>query len=817
MCLDASADVYVPRYINRFLREYQRDGVRFFYEAYRNGRGALLGDDMGLGKTIQVIAFLSAIMKKRGTVAEDENRRINAVRAGRSSSGKQQADKIWATCLIICPSSVVGNWQSELNTWGYFEHATVSRDSIDDFEKGRLDILLTSHETAKLQIDRLKDLSFSCIFIDECHKVKNPSSQLHQAMCSFACPRRFGLTGTAIQNRVEEMWTLLDWCNPDLYGTLRHWRELVAEPLRRGQVAGHHPLEVDRARDIANRLVKNLFPRSFLRRTKSLIQDQLPIKTDKIVFCPLTHMQIAAYKRILNEPECVMIRRSHEACECGLLDDEGFPYQRKGCCCQTTADGKPWNYYMFRYLHLLQSCSNHLALVFPDPQDNIVAPIREIDRERKVRYLRQLETVQRLFPDDWAWKQNNSLNGFREDFCGKWIVLKELMADWKRRGDKVLIFTSNKSLLNWLSSFIEMQGTQFLRLDGTTPQKKRQSLVDSFNRRAEIFAFLISTTAGGTGLNLTGANKVVVFDPNWNPAHDLQAMDRAYRFGQVRDVDVFRLIGKGSLEEVVYDRQLYKQQMGRIGYEASKERRYFQKGMERGIKHLFELHETELKTKRMIEDCDIREAKFAFEQFARDQHLAAAAAGVEAPEMDLDDFVKGYLDETSDGRKRKGKRTDNDGDTSTILKRGGVEYTHVNDELMGGSRAEEAMSRYAKEKMAGGGSGRGKRRKGSLSEKGVGGSGQRAASATIAWPPKRNKNEPEQEESDEEEQKKEMEGTKEDTGPSQKQEWKQDMVGKAGHSEMENPLDGPRDEVENTDGIGKAVEDVEDEQEVALF
>ncbi|KAI0946172.1 hypothetical protein AcV7_010213 [Taiwanofungus camphoratus] len=179
----------------------------------------------------------------------------------------------------------------------------------------------------------------------------------------------------------------------------------------------------------------------------------------------------------------------------------------------------------------------------------------------------------------------------------------------------------------------------FVKLDGSTKQSDRMPLIDKFHEDPDIFVFLISTLAGGTGLNLTGANKVVIFDPNWNPAHDLQAMDRAYRFGQLRDVSVYRLLGAGSIEELVYARQVYKQQQMLVGYNASFQTRYFEgvqgeKGKQGelfGIKNIFKLHEDTLATKMAIERAVLTDLDWALAHV--DAKAKRASSGAPPPEV----------------------------------------------------------------------------------------------------------------------------------------------------------------------------------------
>lgn len=682
--------ILVPAAINRFLRSYQRDGVRFLYRSYSEGRGALLGDDMGLGKTIQVIAFLSAIMGKSGR-EEDADRRIEAVRSDRQRSGYHRANAVWPTCLIICPSSVIDNWRHEFDTWGYFEHAaytgTRAKDALDAFRRGRLDIMITSHETASLSIEHLRDLDLSCIIIDEAHKLKNPNSQMTQAMQTFSCKARFALTGTAIQNSYRELYTLGDWTNPGLLGSVKEWIAEIEDPLKHGQKRGADPERVADARTRAEKLVKNVLPIFFLRRTKALIADQLPRKFDKIVFCPLTSTQLDVYTRILSEEEVDLMKRHADPCDCGRLDpDTGLAYRRQNCCFKRDSKGQSWSKNMLKYIYLLQKCSNHVALVFPDPED---ASSREPDRME--RYERQLSYVRLMFPDSWQDKRCNATNGMKPDFCGKWKVLAGLLRQWHEDGDKVLLFSTNIRLLQFIEFFLAREGHSFLRLDGSTPQPRRQQLVNQFNRDGSIFVFLISTTAGGTGLNLTAANRVVVFDPHWNPSHDLQAMDRAYRFGQSRDVYVYRLIGAGSLEEVIYGRQLYKQQQMEIGYNATKERRYFEGvagdqgslGELFGCKNLFTLHESSLAMKSIIDECNISEVAFALEEYLKTGSLedqsAAEAALIERTESQAQDQT---IAQPSNA---------NADPIRSILEGSGIAYSHDHAALMGNSAVEAAL------------------------------------------------------------------------------------------------------------------------------
>ncbi|EIN05836.1 hypothetical protein PUNSTDRAFT_145742 [Punctularia strigosozonata HHB-11173 SS5] len=655
LVLDAKRHISVPRYINTFLRDYQREGIRFLWTQYSQGLGALLGDDMGLGKTVQIISFLSAIMRKSGDI-RDLDRRRRYVSHLQDSEDWQKRKKLppanvkWPTCLIIAPSTVVYNWEREFETWGFFEVGVYTgkpsdrKDVLRDFKMGRLDVVITSFDLARQDISLLDDLAWSVVIVDEVHTLKNPRSKTAHAYNQFKCQQRIGLTGTAIQNNYGELHTILDWTNPGRVGTPAQWQFYVTGPLTRGQSKACSEEERARANHLERQTASKIF------------QAQLPKKIDKVVFCPLTRKQILVYKRILAVPAVQDMLMKDDLCECGSRA------KRKDCC-------KPWDKkILFQYMSALLKASNHLSLLLPGPGDTAEQATRVAFGPSPPTYGESM---------------------FVPDFCGKWLILESLLAEWREDPTiKVLIFTKSVKLLEILDYHLGRQHSQFVRLDGSTPQHDRMPLIDRFNNDPEIRIFLISTLAGGTGLNLTAANKVVIFDPNWNPAHDLQAMDRAYRFGQTRDVYVYRLLGAGSLEELIYARQLYKQQQMRIGYEASIQTRYFEgiqgdptrKGELFGIKNIFTLHEDTLATKKAIEDAHLSSFDWAL------AHAEAKKRGKDAwvydaekegtkqePEMNglgallFDDSVKA----------REAHEV-----TEKALKAAGIQYAHANEDLL---------------------------------------------------------------------------------------------------------------------------------------
>lgn len=609
---DPTDTTKIPAPTNRFLRQYQREGAEFLYGQYKQGLGGILGDDMGLGKTIQAIAFLAAIMGKTGLRKMDRERRKQAVQNGQAAGEDFKPSDLGPTCLIVCPASVMENWARELETWGYFDVGMYSGDQkqrvLKQYDRGYLDIVIAGFEAVRRNIDDLAARDFSVVIADEAHRLKSPKASITKAMQSLPTRLRYGLTGTAIQNRLSELWCLLHWAVPGRVGTYAQWQDLVTKPIAWSQRADAPDNVIATGRIRATALVSNLLPKFFMRRTKEKVKLQLPPKTDHIVLCPLTKLQQEVYARLLKLNDVEVMLTADDPCPCGALDEEGRPYRRGNCCEQG------WAKLIFKYIVLFQKVANHLGLIYPDREDLTHNP---------EKYNQDQEWMRAAFPDDHQLRKSYATAVLDPELCGKWKILRKLLHLWHKNGDKVLIFSMSLKILSFLEDLMSQTRYEYLVLDGSTPQEDRMPLVDEFNDpESDKFCFLISTKAGGVGLNLTAANRVVIFDPNWNPAHDLQAMDRAYRIGQKREVDVYRLIGAGTLEELIYNRQQYKRAIASLGYDASAERRLFtgvqDEGKQNagelfGVKNMFRMQDQLSLTEMTIYRADLAEIEFALQ------------------------------------------------------------------------------------------------------------------------------------------------------------------------------------------------------------
>jgi SNF2 family DNA or RNA helicase len=222
----------IPASIARYLRDYQVDGVAFLHELFVYQKGGILGDDMGLGKTVQVVAFLTAAFGKTG-----DERDAKRMRKMRRAAGKPW----YPRALIVCPGSLIQNWKNELERWGwwhvdkYHGDAQEKESVLQAATSGRLEVVITTYTTYRMNKGQLNLIPWDCVVADECHQLKERQSATTEAMNEVNALCRIGLTGTAIQNKYEELWTLLNWTNPGRFGPLSTWVSSISEPLRMGQ------------------------------------------------------------------------------------------------------------------------------------------------------------------------------------------------------------------------------------------------------------------------------------------------------------------------------------------------------------------------------------------------------------------------------------------------------------------------------------------------------------------------------------------------------------------------------------------------------
>ncbi|KAM6169957.1 DNA excision repair protein ERCC-6-like 2 [Rhynchocyon petersi] len=568
----------IPYTINRYLRDYQREGVQFLYGHYNQGRGCILGDDMGLGKTVQVISFLAAVLHKKGTREDIENNMPEFLL--RTMQKDTQSGTVKKMFLIVAPLSVLYNWRDELDTWGYFKvsvlHGNKKDNELVRIKQRKCEVALTTYETLRLCLDELNSIEWSAIIVDEVHRIKNPKARVTKVMKALKCSVRIGLTGTILQNNMKELWCVMDWAVPGVLGSRIHFKKQFSDPVEHGQRHTATKRELATGRKIMHRLARKISG-WFLRRTKTLIKDQLPKKEDRMVYCSLTDFQKAVYQTVLETEDITWILRSSEPCTCSS------GRKRRHCCYKINSQGETVKTLYFSYLSVLQKVANHVALL----------QTVGTSEQQKTLISRICDQVFSRFPEFVQKSKDAAFETISDPkYSGKMKVLQKLLSHCRKNKDKVLLFSFSTKLLDVLQQYCVAAGLDFRRLDGNTKSEERIKIVKEFNSTQDVNICLVSTMAGGLGLNFVGANVIILFDPTWNPANDLQAIDRAYRIGQTRDVKVFRLISVGTVEEIMYLRQVYKQQLHCVVVGSENAKRYFEavQGSKEHQGELFGIH-----------------------------------------------------------------------------------------------------------------------------------------------------------------------------------------------------------------------------------
>ncbi|RLN98697.1 hypothetical protein BBJ28_00018743 [Nothophytophthora sp. Chile5] len=598
---DAASSHEVCANLNSFLFDYQREGVHFLYSAYRRNTGAILGDDMGLGKTIQVIALLSAILKKCGDHRDKEVwRALRRQRRERLYAAGEDADESSvdfageaAPILIVVPDSLLHNWEAELRVW--MSCCTVilhgkpeERETIiKQIARGEYEVIICSYDILKICLSELHKIPWEVVILDEMHCLKNPEAQLTKAVKAITCDKKLGLTGTLMQNNEKELHCLVDTIAPGALGSWQEFRVYYGNDIKYGRKKSAVPEALERSRQKEKELRRVLIPYYFRREKEINPSFQEVKKCDQVVFCDLTPYQLATYERILAMPEFELLRRGEEPCDCGRDSKR----RRKQCCYQTPQSLGDSRALLWERFHpsgeACRSCPNCMGLV-------CVAQLLKLSNHMELLKVNprdppELQEYQADFAATALGEDADAVGGVQQvsnfqemraigtKTCGKMLVLEKLLAVWKKRRQKTLLFSRSTRMLDIIQLFLISKAIAYSRLDGSTKVEERLQLVNNFNsKESNTSVFLISTKAGGMGLNLPSATNVVIFDPSWNPAHDCQAQDRAYRIGQTKDVQVYRLITLGTIEEMIYVRQIYKQQLSDTTLKGAKAPRYFE-------------------------------------------------------------------------------------------------------------------------------------------------------------------------------------------------------------------------------------------------
>uniref|UniRef100_A0A8C7AIY3 Chromodomain helicase DNA binding protein 5 n=1 Tax=Neovison vison TaxID=452646 RepID=A0A8C7AIY3_NEOVI len=457
------------------LHPYQLEGLNWLRFSWAQGTDTILADEMGLGKTVQTIVFLYSLYKE-----------------GHSKG----------PYLVSAPLSTIINWEREFEMWapdfyvvtytGDKESRSVIRENEFSFEDNairsgkkvfrmkkevqiKFHVLLTSYELITIDQAILGSIEWACLVVDEAHRLKNNQSKFFRVLNSYKIDYKLLLTGTPLQNNLEELFHLLNFLTPERFNNLEGFLEEFADISKEDQIKKLHDL---------------LGPH-MLRRLKADVFKNMPAKTELIVRVELSQMQKKYYKFILT--------RNFEA-----LNSKGGGNQVS----------------LLNIMMDLKKCCNHPYLF---PVAAVEAPVLP----------------------------NGSYDGSSlVKSSGKLMLLQKMLKKLRDEGHRVLIFSQMTKMLDLLEDFLEYEGYKYERIDGGITGGLRQEAIDRFNAPgAQQFCFLLSTRAGGLGINLATADTVIIYDSDWNPHNDIQAFSRAHRIGQNKKVMIYRFVTRASVEE----------------------------------------------------------------------------------------------------------------------------------------------------------------------------------------------------------------------------------------------------------------------------
>ncbi|KAI9499409.1 SNF2 family N-terminal domain-containing protein [Zychaea mexicana] len=408
--------------------------------------------------------------------------------------------------LIIVPLSTLTNWALEFDKWApaikiivYKGHPTARKVLQADIRQGDFQVLLTTFEYIIKDRPLLSKVRWLHMIIDEGHRMKNANSKLVQVLRQYYHTRyRLILTGTPLQNNLPELWALLNFVLPKIFKSVKSFEEWFNTPFNNQGVSDKVGLNEEEQLLIIKRLHKVLRP-FLLRRLKKDVESELPDKVERVIKCKFSALQLKLYSQ---------------------MKKSGILYTSSGEKGRTGIKG------LNNTIMQLRKICNH-PFVFEEVE-NTINPLRQSN-----------EVLYRT--------------------AGKFELLDRMLPKLKKTGHRVLIFFQMTQIMTIMEDFLNYRGFQYLRLDGSTKSDDRSDLLKRFNSPdSPYFVFLLSTRAGGLGLNLQAADTVIIFDSDWNPHQDLQAQDRAHRIGQTKEVRIFRLISANSIEENILARANYK-------------------------------------------------------------------------------------------------------------------------------------------------------------------------------------------------------------------------------------------------------------------
>ncbi|KAK8834661.1 choline dehydrogenase 6 [Tritrichomonas musculus] len=461
------------------IRKYQLSGLNFLVNAWYNNRNAILADEMGLGKTAQAIMFLDYLDKKQ---------------------------EIHGPFLIVAPLSTIPHWEREINEWSSLSSITYyggqgRRKYLKKYEMFypqpnanivMFQVLLTTYEYVIKAEKLFSPIKWRAIIIDEAQRMKNHQSKLFSTLSTYSSDFKLLMTGTPLQNNIEELWTLLNFLDPNAFDNLQKFQQNFGD--------------LNEVENIVQ--LQTILKPMMLRRMKSEVEKSIAPLEEIIIECPMTPYQRMYYKSIFEKNIDYLHRGAHKSNSTSLRNIA---------------------------MELRKVCNHPFLIAGAEDQITI--------EKRESLNLKENDEAPSNFEFDLLVRNS-----------GKMILLDKLLRKLKQDGHRVLIFSQMTAMLDIIQDYLNLVDYKFCRIDGDVRSEIRQVNIDEFNKKgSDKFVFLLCTRSGGVGINLASADTVIIYDSDYNPQNDIQATSRCHRIGQKKEVKMYRFITAKSYERKMFD------------------------------------------------------------------------------------------------------------------------------------------------------------------------------------------------------------------------------------------------------------------------
>jgi len=576
-------EVCQPKILKAKLKDYQLKGLNWLVNLYSQGINGILADDMGLGKTIQSIALLGYLF---------------------------EVEDVTGPFLIITPASTLHNWYNEfsrflpsfkvLSYWGNLQERKELRKKLK-----KVNAVVTSYQVAVSDETIMNKIKWQYMILDEAQAIKSISSLRWKILLGFKARNRLLLTGTPIQNNMQELWSLLHFIMPTLFDSLLEFSEWFSKDIEN---------KVKIEDDQISKLHTILKP-FMLRRHKDDIKDEIGTKEIIDIVCEMSNRQRALYneilaskmdyentimqlKKVCNHPDLFEKLEPNAAVGSGISGENGYvefrsflkkyipetalaPREECHALSRSFLAVLDHNKEKNRNEKLVKSLlqSERSCVESQEFFDEVIRRKRIVENNlKRFRFVtekiydRHYSTNIDHDLEEIKWISSSKidrqtyvppLNTFISD-SGKLSILDDLLKKLKEENHRVLIYFQMTKMMDLFEEYLVKREYYYLRLDGSSKIIQRKELVEEWQKNNDAFIFILSTRAGGVGINLTAADTVIFYDSDWNPTIDQQAMDRVHRLGQTKDVTVYRLITKNSVEERIMEKANKKDEMQKI-------------------------------------------------------------------------------------------------------------------------------------------------------------------------------------------------------------------------------------------------------------